>query len=124
MLRPAVAAASALLALPAAARAGEPTMGLDQVHQGMRCEAASVVRGTEISTFAADVLDVVGDQDGTGARILVRLSGPAIDETGIGPGFSGSPIRCPDADGHPRIAGAISEGIGEYGGKVPLATPI
>ena len=44
--------------------------------------------------------------------------------TGIGPGFSGSPIYCADAAGVPRRIGAISESVGEYGGKVVLATPI
>ena len=52
------------------------------------------------------------------------MSGPAVDATGVGPGFSGSPITCPDAAGVPRVVGAISESIGEYGGKVVLATPI
>ena len=54
-----------------------------------------------------------------GPRILVRVSGPAVDRTGVGPGFSGSPIYCGG-----RNAGAISEAIGEYGGKTVLATPI
>ena len=49
------------------------------------------------------------------------MSGPAVDETGVGPGFSGSPIYCAPAR---RNAGAISESIGEYGGKTVLATPI
>ena len=71
------------------------------------------------------MLDVVDDRaTGEGPRILVKASGPAVDETGIGPGFSGSPIYCPDAQGTPRNIGAISESIGEYGGKVVLATPI
>ncbi len=52
------------------------------------------------------------------------MSGPAVDATGVGPGFSGSPILCPGADGVPRIAGAISETIGAFGGKTVLATPI
>jgi len=55
---------------------------------------------------------------------MVRASGPAVDETGIGPGFSGSPIYCSAGGGGPRVIGAISEAIGEYGGKVVLATPI
>jgi hypothetical protein len=54
-----------------------------------------------------------------GARILIEASGPAVDRTGIGPGFSGSPIYCDH-----RNIGAISESIGDYGGKVVLATPI
>lgn len=125
--RPILTAALLLAAaVPAPALAqGEPTMPLDQVRQGMLCQAASVVRGTTISTFDIEVLDVVsGDRAAESPRILFRASGPAIDATGIGPGFSGSPIRCPDAAGTMRIIGAISEGIGEYGGKVALATPI
>jgi hypothetical protein len=87
-----------------------------------------VVQGTNISSFDVDVLDVVqddvtGDTD-SGPRILVQVSGAAVDVTGIGPGFSGSPIYCADAAGMSRNIGAISESIGEYGGKVALATPI
>jgi hypothetical protein len=109
----------------AAQAAGEPIMPLGDVHAGMRCEGASVVQGTTISSFDVEVVDIVaGDAAARQPYILFRASGPAIDRTGIGPGFSGSPIRCPAADGTLRIAGAISEGIGEYGGKTALATPI
>ena len=72
------------------------------------------------------IVDVVsGDASANdGARILVDLSGPVVDETGVGPGFSGSPIYCPDGTGAARNIGAISESIGAYGGKTVLATPI
>lgn len=100
-------------------------MALSDVRPGMQCSALSVVRGTEIARFDAEVIDVIrGDAASSGPRILFRVSGPAVDATGIGPGFSGSPILCPDGDGVERNAGAISEGIGEYGNKVGLATPI
>ena len=42
----------------------------------------------------------------------------------MGPGFSGSPILCPDAQGVARNIGAISASVGEYGNDVALATPI
>ena len=58
------------------------------------------------------------------ARILVRVSGPAVDATGVGPGFSGSPVLCPAPTASRATIGAISETIGEYGGKTVLATPI
>ena len=32
-------------------------------------------------------------------RILIRVSGERVKDTGVGPGFSGSPIFCPTADG-------------------------
>src|SRR3954454_8893328 len=99
-------------------------MPLSQVQRGMHCTARSVIHGTDISTFDTEVLDVVAGNAADDARILIRVSGPAVDDTGIGPGFSGSPVYCPDGDGVQRVIGAISEGIGEYGNKVGLATPI
>src|SRR4051794_32147735 len=121
-----LAAAFAASLVPAApAFAGDPVMPLSQVHSGMHCTGYSVVRGTDISSFDVEVLDVVdGDPNEDGPRILVQVSGPAVDSTGIGPGFSGSPIYCDDGTGTQRNIGAISESIGEYGGKVVLATPI
>lgn len=102
------------------ARAADPIMPLAEVRPGMRCTGLSVVRGTEIATFDVEVIDVIADDPvAGGARILIRVFGPAVDTTGVGPGFSGSPILCGG-----RNAGAISEGIGEYGNKVVLATPI
>src|SRR3954451_16423199 len=116
---------AALLLHAAPAMAGDPIMPLDQVHSGMRCTGYSVVRGTEISSFDVEIIDVIdGDASGEGPRLLIRVSGPAVDGTGVGPGFSGSPIYCPDGQGAARNAGAISETLGEYGGEVVLATPI
>jgi hypothetical protein len=126
-MRARIAAATLLVFLAAAAPAvaGDPILPLSQVHAGMRCTGYSVVRGTDISSFDVEVIDVVsGDPSENGARILVRVSGPAVDVTGIGPGFSGSPIYCDAGDGTSRSIGAISESIGDYGGKVVLATPI
>src|SRR4051795_10471016 len=122
-----LAAAVAALLLPAAPAfaAGDPIMPLSEVHAGMRCTGYSVVRGTEISSFDVEIEDVIdGDASGEGPRLLVRVSGPAVDGTGVGPGFSGSPIYCRDDQGTSRNAGAISESLGEYGGDVVLATPI
>lgn len=111
--------------VPTAATAAEPIMKLSEVRSGMQCSALSVIRGTTPSQFDISVIDVLrGEAETIGARILFRASGPAVDATGIGPGFSGSPIYCPDAGGASRIAGAISEGIGQYGNHVALATPI
>jgi hypothetical protein len=75
-----------------------------------------------VSSFDVEVLDVIAS-DGD-ARILVRVSGPAVDDTGIAEGFSGSPVLCRGADGIERNIGAISEGTGDYGNKLVLVTPI
>lgn len=119
-----LAVVAAVLLAPAGARAAAPIMALSEVRAGARCTGLTVVQGTDISSFDVEVLDVVGAQRPAAARILVRVSGPAVDATGIGPGFSGSPVLCPGADGVPRTIGAISETIGEFGGHTVLATPI
>jgi len=115
----------AFFALAAPAAAAPPIMPLSEVRSGMRCTGLSVVRGTAISSFNVDVIDVVaGDASSDTPKILVRASGPAVDATGIGFGFSGSPILCPDASGVRRTAGAISETVNEYGNKTVFASPI
>src|SRR5215218_2271209 len=124
-LIPLAAAVAAFLVPAAPAFAGDPIMPLSQVHAGMACTGYSVVQGTTISSFDVEVLEVAGGEATSGGgRILFRVSGPAVDVTGIGPGFSGSPIYCPDGAGVNRVIGAISESINEYGGKIALATPI
>ncbi len=114
-------------ALPAGgAMAAAPIMPLSEVQNGMRCTAYSVFKGQAIEPFDVEILDVVGQaSNGQAApRLLVRVSGDRVADTGVGPGFSGSPILCPRSDGTLANAGAISETIGEYGGFTVLATPI
>jgi hypothetical protein len=117
------ALATLVLAAPPAG-AHDPIVPLAQIHAGLHCTALTVVQGTTISSFDVDVLDVIADTDGTGARILVRVSGPAVDATGVAEGFSGSPVYCPDANGQIGNAGAISATVGQYGEQVALVTPI
>jgi hypothetical protein len=113
-----------LAACPATALAdGGPILPLAQVHAGMDCIGETVIQGTTITSFNVHVLDVV-QKPSAGPRILVSVSGPAVDTTGIAQGFSGSPVLCDDGTGTLRNAGAISEGVGVYGGKVGLVTPI
>jgi len=120
-------AAAALSLVPAgdAFGAGEPTMPLSEVRPGMQCTARTVIRGTAITSFDVEVIDVVqGDAGAAQPFILFRASGPAVAGTGLGPGFSGSPISCPDGAGVQRVIGAVSESVGEYGNLLALATPI
>src|SRR4051812_28063417 len=105
--------ALAALCCAAPAQAGDPVMPLSQVHRGMQCTGYSVIQGTDIASFHVEVVDVVrGDADTGGAEILVRVSGPAVDATGVGEGFSGSPIYCPDDQGVQRNIGAVAFGVG------------
>src|SRR3954462_674931 len=122
-----LAAAAALLSVvqAAPALAAHPTMPLTQVHKGMKCTGYSVIQGTDVSTFNVEIVDVVaGDPGEKQPLILVRVSGPAVDATGIAEGFSGSPIYCPDDQGVQRVAGAIAYSTADYGSHVVLATPI
>jgi hypothetical protein len=113
------------LFVPASAAwaAGGPIMPLSQVQPGMNCTGETVIQGTTITSFNVQVIGVV-QAPGEGPRILVRVSGPAVDTTGVAEGFSGSPVYCPDVFGMMENAGAISEGIGQYGNNVVLVTPI
>jgi hypothetical protein len=118
----AVAAALLSLLVPAAARAGDPIMPLSVVQSGMRCVGYSVIKGTAIVPFDVEVVDVLAAPN---AAVLVKVSGPAVDETGIAEGFSGSPVKCVDpADGVAKTIGAIAQGTGDYGNKLVLVTPI
>jgi hypothetical protein len=120
LLRRSLVPVLAMLAAAPAASAADPIMPLAEVRPGMHCTGLSVIRGTEISSFDVEIVDVIAAEAGlSGPRFLIHVSGPAVDQTGIGPGFSGSPVIC---DG--RNAGAISEGLGDYGNDVALATPI
>ncbi|MGO9903978.1 MAG: hypothetical protein ACLP0J_30900 [Solirubrobacteraceae bacterium] len=113
-----------LASTPSLARAdGGPIMPLSQVTPGMACTAYTVIQGTTISSFDVQIIGVV-QEAGQGARILVSVSGPAVAQSGIAEGFSGSPVYCPDALGTPENIGAISEGVGQYGNNVGLVTPI
>jgi hypothetical protein len=99
-------------------------MPLADVRAGMQCTALSVVQGTTPVPFAATVLGVTGGPRPSDALIVMRFSGDAIAGTGIGQGFSGSPVSCPDAGGTMRVIGAISQGIGQYDNLVGGVTPI
>jgi hypothetical protein len=117
-----VVLAAALLA--PVARAADPIMPLDQVHRGMRCTGLTVVRGVDVASFDAEVIDVVAGRPPEDPRILIRVSGAALGDAGIAEGFSGSPVYCPDASGTSRVVGGISETLGQYGETVGLVTPI
>lgn len=103
---------------------GGPIMPLSQVQAGMSCTGYTVVQGTTISSFDVDILGIVNQEAGQGARIFVSVSGPAVAASGIAEGFSGSPVYCPATDGTMENIGAISEGVGQYGNNVGLVTPI
>ena len=109
--------------MAAPARAGDPIMPLAQVKSGMKCTGYTVIRGTEITTFDVEVIDVF-EQRPYAPAILVRVSGTAVADGGVAAGFSGSPIYCKDERGTARNIGAIAEVVGDEGNELALATSI
>jgi len=113
-----------------AATGADPILPLNHVQPGMIGEARTVVSGTEIARFPVTVIAVDQDRNlqtlGTlGPAILMRASGPLMDQTGgIAAGMSGSPVYVTGADGVERVIGAISFGTGDEANLIGGITPI
>src|SRR3954467_13451683 len=88
----AAAAVGACLVPVSPAFAGDPTMPLSQVQAGMQCTGRSVIQRNMISTFDVTVLDVAAGEAAGIGNILIQVSWPAVDATGIGPGLFVVPI--------------------------------
>ena len=96
-------------------------MPVSEVKEGMRGYAKTVVHGKEISTFDVDVMGIMKDKGAAGGDlILVKVSGPVIDESnGIAQGMSGSPVYI---DG--KLVGAVAYGFPQSSGRIGMVTPI
>ncbi len=96
-------------------------MPLSEVREGMHGYAKTVVHGRDITTFDVDVLGVLKNKGANGGDlVLVRVSGPVIDQTrGIAQGMSGSPVYI---DG--KLLGAIGYGFPNSDGRLGMVTPI
>jgi len=99
-----------------AARAQElpPIMPVSEVRPGMEGYGLSALEGAEPQRFPVKVLAVIDGWFPKGKIILIRFSGPIIDEAGIIAGMSGSPIYIDD-----KLVGALA--YGWTFSKVPLA---
>lgn len=99
----------------------EQFMPISEVREGMKGYAKTVVHGTKIETFDVDVLGIMKNKGATGGDlVLVKVSGPLIDEThGIAQGMSGSPVYI---DG--KLLGAVAYGFPQSGGRIGMVTPI
>ncbi len=101
--------------------AAQEFLPISDVREGMHGYAKTVVHGTQIETFDVDVLGVMKQKGATGGDlVLVKVSGPLIDETeGIAQGMSGSPVYI---DG--KLLGAVAYGFPQSGGRIGMVTPI
>ncbi len=66
---------------------------VEQVRAGMKGQGKTVLKGTRIDTFEAEVLGVLKNTSPGRDLILCRLSGLNLDKTGVIAGMSGSPIH-------------------------------
>ena len=106
----------------AAVPAETPTMSVDELVPGMRGEAYTVFEGVRPEKMQVEVLGVLRNVIGPKKHvIIVRLSGPKAEFTGVVAGMSGSPVY---VDG--KLIGALAYKIGIFnrepiGGVTPIA---
>ncbi|MGB4338432.1 MAG: SpoIVB peptidase S55 domain-containing protein, partial [Bacillota bacterium] len=75
------------------AAASTPTMGVDELAPGMKGYGLTVFRGVEPEQFDVEIVAVLSRGSSPGSLILVRASGPRIEEAGgVAEGMSGSPV--------------------------------
>ena len=112
---PEPAPASAGPAVYAAARqaveASDRYLHHSRLRRGMTGYGLTVLAGTEIVRFDAEIVSVVDDWGPQRAVILARLSGQGLEKTGIIAGMSGSPVYVRDPrDGKDKMIGAVAYG--------------
>src|SRR5262249_49366306 len=86
-------------------RAQAPTIGIDEIHAGMKGYGESVFVGTATERFDVEVLGVLRDVAPDTSYILARLTGRNLEKLGVVAGMSGSPVWI---DG--KLAGAVALG--------------
>jgi hypothetical protein len=65
---------------------------VDDVRAGMKGHGRTVMKGTKVETFEAEVLGVLKNTSPGRDMILCRLSGLNLEKTGVIAGMSGSPV--------------------------------
>src|SRR5208282_5427048 len=94
---------------------------LSEVHTGMQGYAYTIFAGDQVEKFELEVIGVMPNFLGPQQSIiLVQLTGPKVEHTGVVAGMSGSPVYI---DG--RLAGALSLKLGVFtkepiGGVTPI----
>jgi hypothetical protein len=82
---------------------GETFWNVDDVHPGMKGQGKSVIKGTKIESFDAEVIGVLKNTSPGRDMILCKLAGMNLEKTGVIQGMSGSPIYI---DG--KLLGAVA----------------
>src|SRR6516162_3573115 len=76
---------------------------IDDLRAGMKGQGRTVMKGTKIESFDAEVLGILKNTSPGRDMILCRLSGLNLEKTGVIAGMSGSPIYI---DG--KLLGAVA----------------
>jgi hypothetical protein len=102
--------------IPAAATGPRPDSywQIDDVRAGMKGTGRTVMKGTKIEKFEAEVLGVLKNTSPGRDMVLCRLSGLNLDKTGVIAGMSGSPIYINN-----KLLGAVAYAWAY--GKEPIA---
>ena len=87
---------------------------VDEVRPGMKGFGRTVMKGTKVDTFQAEVIGVLKNTSPGRDMVLCRLAGLDLEKTGIIAGMSGSPVYI---DG--KLLGAVAYGWAY--GKEPIA---
>jgi hypothetical protein len=98
----------------AAAPKPEKCWRVDDVRPGMKGVGRTVIKGTKVETFQAEVLGVLKNTSPGRDLIVCRLSGLDLDKTGVIAGMSGSPVYIEN-----KLLGAVAYAW-PYG-KEPIA---
>jgi hypothetical protein len=81
----------------------QPYWNVDDLKAGMKGQGKTVVKGTKIESFDAEVLGVLKNTSPGRDMVLCRLSGLNLDKTGVIAGMSGSPVYIQG-----RLLGAVA----------------
>ena len=76
---------------------------VDDVRAGMKGTGRTVIKGTKVESFQAEVIGVLRNTSPGRDMILCRLSGLDLERTGVIAGMSGSPIYIND-----KLLGAVA----------------
>lgn len=76
---------------------------VDDIRPGMKGVGKTVMKGTKVEPFEAEVIGVLKNTSPGRDMILCRLSGLGLEKTGVIAGMSGSPIHI---DG--KLMGAVA----------------
>jgi hypothetical protein len=108
-----------LFALAVASEAASPIMPLAQVKPGMKGKGRTVLSGTVIEDFDAEIIGVLPNVQPKRSVILARLTGMGLESTGVIAGMSGSPVYI---DG--KLIGAVAFSFSYAKAAIAGITPI